>query len=100
MIRLQNDQLETVREILREHVPNAEVHAYGSRTLGKANDWSDLDLIIITPEKLPFSTLTELKLAFEESDLPFRVDIIDQHRTSDDFIKLIQEEWEQIQAPA
>ena len=38
--------LETVRCILRDHVPDCEVLAFGSRVKGKARQFSDLDLAI------------------------------------------------------
>jgi len=61
-------------ELLARHLPDTEVWAYGSRTRGKARPWSDLDLVVFAgPEKK--QAVAELREAFEESDLPFRVDL-------------------------
>ena len=37
---------------------------------------SDLDLVIISDDKIPFRTLALLREAFTDSDLPFRVDVV------------------------
>ena len=38
-----------LEEILRQHVPDAEVWAYGSRVSGHSHDGSDLDLALRAP---------------------------------------------------
>jgi predicted nucleotidyltransferase len=77
MIDISQDQLQTIKAILKRHVPDYEVRAFGSRFTWTAKDYSDLDLAIVGPEKLPFKELSALKTAFEESDLSFRVDVLD-----------------------
>ena len=37
--------------------------------------------------------------AFEASDLPFRVDVLDWHRISESFHKVIEQAYEVIQSP-
>ena len=46
MIDLPPDQLEQVREIVRRHLRQGEVFAFGSRVSGNAKKFSDLDLMI------------------------------------------------------
>ena len=41
--------------------------------------------------------LRRLKEAFEESDLPFRVDVLDWHAISDRFHKVIEKKYEVLQ---
>jgi len=94
MINIKPEHLEIVKTILANHVPEAEVRAFGSRVTRTAKDYSDLDLAIIADHKLDIRTLALLKLDFEESDLPFRVDILDWHTASDEFQKMIEKEYE------
>ena len=62
-------------DLLNKHLPNTEVWAYGSRVKGKARRASDLDLVAFTtPRQRP--QVYDLKEAFEESILPFRVDLM------------------------
>ncbi len=84
--------LETVRCILREHVPELEVHAFGSRVSWTARETSDLDVALLTEEPLSIARVTNLKAAFTKSYLPFRVDIVDWASTSENFRKVIARE--------
>ena len=97
MIDLSPQHLQTVRAILDRHVPNCEVRAFGSRVSGPAKSYSDLDLAVVAPTKLNPDTLRHLKEAFEESDLPFRVDVLDWHETSAEFQKVIEKDYEVVQ---
>ena len=97
MIDLNPQHLETVQHILAEHAPECEVRAYGSRVTWTAKDYSDLDLTIIGSEPFSRRRLRQLKEAFEESDLPIRVDVVDWHVLSDGFKSVIAEEYEVIQ---
>nr|VFJ89844.1 MAG: Predicted nucleotidyltransferase [Candidatus Kentron sp. H]VFJ90889.1 MAG: Predicted nucleotidyltransferase [Candidatus Kentron sp. H]VFJ97908.1 MAG: Predicted nucleotidyltransferase [Candidatus Kentron sp. H] len=82
--------LDMVRDILHRHAPGCAVWAFGSRATGKARPYSDLDLAIITETPLPFAAADRLKAAFTESDLPWRVDIIDWATTSEAFRRIIE----------
>nr|WP_249201823.1 nucleotidyltransferase domain-containing protein [Acetobacter thailandicus] len=64
--------------ILNETVPDREVRAFGSRVTGKAKPFSDLDLAIMGDEPLPLETRARLEETFSESELPWKVDILDQ----------------------
>ena len=97
MIDLDPKYLETVQHILTEHAPGCEVRAYGSRVKWTAKDYCDLDLAIIGSEPFSRRRLRQLKEAFEESDLPIRVDVLDWHAIPDGFKKAIAEEYEVIQ---
>lgn len=88
-LNVREDLLEEVRRILRLHVPQWDVWAFGSRVRGTAKPHSDLDLAVITPEPLPLAVWGALQDAFAESDLPWRVDVVDWATTSEAFRHLI-----------
>ena len=90
MIDLNPHHLETVNTILAEHVPECEVRAFGSRATWTAKDYSDLDLAIVGKGPLEWKALGRLKEAFEESNLPMRVDVLDWHSISESFRKAIK----------
>ena len=46
-IELSAEQLEIVQDILRQHVPEREVWAFGSRAKHTAKKFSDLDLAVM-----------------------------------------------------
>lgn len=78
-----------VCDILKLLVPHYEVWAFGSRVTGKAKPYSDLDLAIITQQPLDLGTSAALAEAFAESDLPYKVDVVDWAITSTAFRKII-----------
>lgn len=82
--------LETVGRILREHAPGLEVCAFGSRVSWTARETSDLDLALMTTEPLDVARIAVLSAAFTDSDLPFRVDVVDWASTSKTFRKAIE----------
>ena len=84
--------LETVRRVLREHVPGLEVWAFGSRVSWTARGTSDLDIALMTTEPLNVMRLAEMREAFVQSDLPFRVDIVDWSPTSKFFRRVIEQD--------
>ena len=77
MLDLSPEHLRITRNILQNRVPDLPVWAFGSRVTGKARKYSDLDLAIGSEQPLPFALLAELEHDFSESDLDFRVDIVD-----------------------
>lgn len=68
------EQRETVLALLARHLPNTEAWIYGSRVRQTSRPESDLDLVVFASPKQA-SDVSNLREAFEESDLPFRVDL-------------------------
>ena len=97
MIDLNPKHFETVQHILAKHVPGCEVRAFGSRVKWTAKDYSDLDLAIVGSKPLTLRQGRQLAEAFEESDLPIRVDVLDWHTISEEFKRIIAAEYEVIQ---
>lgn len=85
--------LETVLTILNQYVPDREVRAFGSRVTWTAKEFSDLDLAVMGSEPLSVSVLANLRDEFSESDLPFKVDIVDWATTKESFRRIIEKEF-------
>ena len=65
---------QTVLALLQRHLPGTAAWVYGSRARWTSTPTSDLDLVVFaTPEQQP--QVGDLREAFEESNLPFRVDL-------------------------
>jgi len=54
-----------------------QVFIFGSRVTGKAKKFSDYDIGIFGKKPVPWHVLSEIEEALEESDLPYKVDIVD-----------------------
>ena len=85
------DQRKTILALLKRHLPNTTAWAYGSRVKWTARPQSDLDLVVFTTpdQERRVSDLTE---AFEESNLPFRVDLFVWDAVPEQFRKEIETE--------
>ena len=89
MLDIVLEHLELVKTILSDFVPDCEVRAFGSRCDGTARKYSDLDLCVCGDEKLDWLLLANLKDALMESNLPFRVDLLDYHTAPEHFKQTI-----------
>jgi predicted nucleotidyltransferase len=86
-----------VHDILQRWVPNYEIWVFGSRVHQRGlKPFSDLDLALITDEPLDNSRYGMMKEAFIESDLPFRVDVVDWSLLNDSFKAIIRKEHERL----
>lgn len=75
---------EILVSLLARYLPNTTVWAYGSRVRGHAHPWSDLDLVVFSnPEQK--QQVSRLKEALEESNLSFRVDLLEWDSLPDNF---------------
>jgi predicted nucleotidyltransferase len=97
MIDVAEQHLETIKRILAKYAGDCEVRAFGSRISGTAREYSDLDVAIIGKNKIKRRVKMLLREAFEESDLPFRVDVIDYIAISDAFRAIIDRKYEILQ---
>ena len=97
MIDLNPKHLKTIQYILAEYIPDYEVRAFGSRVKWTAKDYSDLDLAVVGNKPLSFKQKGQLAEAFEESNLPIRVDVLDWQSISEGFRQVILERYEVIQ---
>jgi predicted nucleotidyltransferase len=97
-IEIRPEHWAIVRDLLKAQVPDREVWAFGSRALHRAKKHSDLDLAILGEDALSLTTLAALRDAFAESDLPFRVDVVDWATTDEGFRRIIERDRVVVQA--
>ena len=85
------DHLEIVQGILRQHLPmGVKVWVFGSRANWSTKDSSDLDLAVEGDNGLSHKVLGTLKVAFEDSTLPYTVDVVDLNRIGDSFRQIVK----------
>lgn len=96
-MKIDERDLEIVKGILNEFIPNVEVRAFGSRVKGTNRVFSDLDIALLDSQKVDLKIISLLKEAFDESDLPFRVDVVDYMRVQASFRKIIDKHFELLQ---
>ncbi|SMM97906.1 Type I restriction-modification system, specificity subunit S [uncultured Candidatus Thioglobus sp.] len=71
-------EFKIVEEILSSHLTdNCQTWVFGSRVKNKALHNSDLDLALECKGNIPTNIIRQIKTAFEQSKLPYRVDVLD-----------------------
>ena len=81
----------TVHALLETYLPGTAAWAYGSRVTWTTREHSDLDLVVFaTPEQS--NQVGLLREAFEESNLPFRVDLFVWDAVPESFRRTIEME--------
>ena len=88
-VALNADELAVVKAILVRRVPYASVWVFGSRATGKSKKYSDLDLCVKANQALGLDLISAMAEDFSESDLPWKVDIVDWFSVSDSFKAII-----------
>jgi len=87
--------LALLKRIVYSHVSDDyQVFLFGSRARGDNRPFSDIDLGIRGTSPLPSKTLALLKNDLEESNLPYRVDLVDFNNTSAHFNKIAMQKVE------
>ena len=96
--RRYRDQLEA---LLREHVPDVEVWAYGSRVKGESREGSDLDLVLRGPALEPLDGgFYDLLEAIEKSNIPILVQAYDWAMLRESFHSEIERDYVVVQEGA
>lgn len=75
MVSLTTEHRATVRRIITHRLPGRDVRIFGSRARGDAKPYSDLDLVIYDDEPVDELALAEATEDFDESALPYHVDL-------------------------
>ena len=72
----------TIKKVVLEHLPDAEVRLFGSRVRGTANTDSDHDILIITEQLLSSTDKFPIKSSIRKELLHYgiRTDILIQSR--------------------
>lgn len=92
------EHLQIVRDILQQQIPHRTVWAFGSRVNGNAKPYSDLDLAILGDTPLSLAEHANLVDAFSESDLPWKVDVVDWALIGEEFRGIIRKKYFVFQA--
>jgi predicted nucleotidyltransferase len=75
---MRDEHIAIVRAVLRQHLPSGtRAFVFGSRAQGTARPYSDLDLALEWRLSISLDVVGGMAEALSESDLPYRVDIVD-----------------------
>ena len=82
-----------MRAVLRTHLPaGVGAWVFGSRATGNARRYSDLDIALEGDKPLGLNVLGDVAEALSESDLPYKVDVVDLRSVDAGFRALVEAE--------
>ncbi len=95
MIDLESKYLKFIKKTVAGYLKEYKLYMFGSRVKGKAKKYSDIDIAIDSPE---FNTKikSRLEFIFEDSTMPYEVDIVDLNSITDTFKNLIKDDLVEI----
>jgi len=78
--------------VLTALMPGVTIYLFGSRARGTHSPRSDIDIALQGPEKLSRHAIAEIVRMLQASDIPYKIEIVDFNRVSDDIRESILEE--------
>lgn len=94
MNRVRAESIEELRRMvlaaLGEH--DAAVWLFGSCARGEARQHSDIDIAILPRDDLPSGFFAQLAADFEESSVPYDVDLVDLRRAGSALVDEVRRE--------
>lgn len=94
MINIEPKHLKILIGILKQY--DISFFLFGSRITPHVKQFSDIDLLYF--ENIETHLLLKLEEAFEDSDLPYKVDLLAYHKLDEDFKKIIGSRYICLQA--
>lgn len=91
MIDLEKRYIDFIKNTISSMIHNYKLYVFGSRAKNRAKKYSDIDLAIDSQELTP-QIKTKLEFTFENSTLPYEVDIINLNDIDNKFKDLIQKD--------
>ena len=68
--------IEALKAYLIQSLPQADIYLFGSRAKNSATPYSDVD-IAVRSDSLSAKELARVRFTIEESNFPYKVDLID-----------------------
>ncbi|MDF1797405.1 MAG: nucleotidyltransferase domain-containing protein [Coxiellaceae bacterium] len=97
MINLEQDQLILLKKLLQQYVPQYEVRLFGSRITDNIKPFSDIDVVIMNDMPIATKDLSLFTFALSESDLRYRVDVVEWCDLDQSFQQRISSAYEVLQ---
>ena len=89
-MQIERKDADLIIKIIRQHLSaNVDIFFFGSRVNGSFRKESDIDVLLKGIAPIDLGILSLVKEELEESDIPFKVDILDYHRCSKKMLKNI-----------
>ena len=97
MFGLEERHIHFIINILNKNINNiAKYYVFGSRSKGDYKEYSDIDIAIDSGKKIEDNVMSAIMTDFENSTLPYKVDVVDLNSVSEDFKNLIKDDLKKL----
>ena len=92
---LMDEYIDFIKKTIRQYLQEGKIYLFGSRTKGTSRKYSDIDIALDCPN-LNENILLKIKNDFENSTLPYEVDVLDLNNISETFKQHIKQDLTEI----
>lgn len=64
-------------------IPDAKIYLFGSRVRDTNAEWADIDIALDAGRPLSLQDVDEVKSMFGESNIMYKIDVVDFHQIND-----------------
>lgn len=86
---LKDKYIDIIKSIITKYLSEYDLYLFGSRAKGTAREYSDIDLAISSKE-LNSLIKSQIEIDFENSLIPWKIDVVDLNNIDDNFKSLIE----------
>lgn len=86
------EELKIIENIIAPYKDKYDFFAYGSRAKGNFRDLSDLDIMVRGKNSININDLEYLKEKFDNSSLPYIVNLVDYFSLTESFYSIIKKD--------
>lgn len=84
-MNLEPEFINIIKENVKNILPQSEIFIFGSRANNNNKEFSDVDIAIKDP-KLDSMKLAQIKYYLEESDLPYKTDVVNYNELDSEIL--------------
>ena len=91
MIDLEKKYIDFIKRTIESNLTEYKLYIFGSRVKGRAKEYSDIDIAIDSKNLTP-AVKSKLEFIFEDSTIPYEIDIVDLNNITETFRNMIQKD--------
>jgi predicted nucleotidyltransferase len=92
MYELDEKTKQKIIAVISALIPEARIYLFGSRARGSNAQYADIDIALDAGKPLPLRDIDEVKSMFGESNIPYKIDVVDIHQVNDRMRQQIMKE--------
>ena len=89
-LNLEKKYIDFINKFISEQLKDVDIYIFGSRAQNTATEYSDVDIALKAKDVIDLNVILNLKAIFQDSNFPYKVDIIDLKNIDEKFFNIIK----------